>query len=97
MGGKGKPETFEFLGFTHICAKTRDGRFKLARITSKKRMQVKLREVKTELRRRRHLPIPEQGRWLASVVRGHLAYYAVPDNALTVSQVAFCGVAQDRR
>jgi RNA-directed DNA polymerase len=62
MGGKGKPETFEFLGFTHICAKTRDGRFKLARITSKKRMRVKLREVKTELRRRRHLPIPEQGR-----------------------------------
>ena len=70
---KGKPETFEFLGFTHICAKTRDGRFKLARITSKKRMRAKLREVKTELRRRRHLPIPEQGRWLASVVRGHLA------------------------
>jgi group II intron reverse transcriptase/maturase len=84
MGGKGKPETFEFLGFTHICAKTRDGRFKLARITSKKRMRAKLREVKTELRHRRHLPIPEQGRWLASVVRGHLAYYAVPDNALTV-------------
>ena len=44
-------------------------------------MRAKLREVKTELRRRRHLPIPEQGRWLASVVRGHLAYYAVPDNA----------------
>src|SRR3954447_18146551 len=58
MGGQGKPETFEFLGFTHICATTRDGRFKLARITSKKRMRVKLREVKTELRRRRHLPIP---------------------------------------
>jgi RNA-directed DNA polymerase len=84
MGGKGKPETFEFLGFTHICAKTRDGRFKLARITSKKRMRVKLRELKTELRRRRHLPVPEQGRWLASVVRGHVAYYAVPDNAPTV-------------
>jgi RNA-directed DNA polymerase len=79
-----KPETFEFLGFTHICAKTRDGRFKLARITSKKRMRAKLREIKVELRRRRHLPIPEQGRWLASVVRGHLAYYAVPDNALTI-------------
>src|SRR3954471_13089909 len=79
-----KPETFEFLGFTHICAKTRDGRFKLARLTSKKRMRAKLRELKTELRRRRHLPIPEQGRWLASVVRGHLAYYAVPDNAPTV-------------
>jgi RNA-directed DNA polymerase len=79
-----KPETFEFLGFTHICAKTRDGRFKLMRITSKKRMRAKLREVKTELRRRRHLPIPEQGRWLASVVRGHFAYYAVPDNSLAL-------------
>jgi RNA-directed DNA polymerase len=84
IAGKGKPETFEFLGFTHICARTRDGRFKLARITSKKRMRAKLREIKIELRRRRHLPIAEQGRWLASVVRGHLAYYAVPDNALTV-------------
>jgi RNA-directed DNA polymerase len=80
----GKPETFDFLGFTHICARTRDGRFKLARITSKKRMRAKLREVKTELRRRRHLPIAEQGRWLGSVMRGHHAYYAVPDNALTV-------------
>jgi RNA-directed DNA polymerase len=79
-----KPETFEFLGFTHICAKTSDGRFKLMRITSRKRMRAKLREVKTELRRRRHLPIPEQGRWLASVVRGHFAYYAVPDNSLAL-------------
>ena len=78
--GLGKPETFRFLGFTHLCAKTRKGRFKLKRITDSKRMQAKLREVKTELMRRRHLPIPEQGRWLASVVRGHLAYYAVPDN-----------------
>ena len=82
--GLGKPETFEFLGFTHICAKTRAGRFKLKRITSKKRMQAKLRSVKTELRRRRHLPIPDQGRWLASVVRGHAAYYAVPDNTPAV-------------
>lgn len=68
MGLKGKPETFEFLGFTHICAEARDGRFKLARITSKKRMRAKLREVKTELRRRRHVPIPEQGRWLAALL-----------------------------
>jgi RNA-directed DNA polymerase len=78
--GQGKPETFEFLGFTHICAKTKSGRFKLKRVTSKKRMQAKLRAVKTELRRRMHLPITEQGRWLGAVVRGHLAYYAVPDN-----------------
>jgi group II intron reverse transcriptase/maturase len=78
--GAGQPETFEFLGFTHICAKTKRGRFKLKRITIPKRLRAKLREVKDELKRRRHLPVPEQGQWLASVVRGHLAYYAVPDN-----------------
>jgi group II intron reverse transcriptase/maturase len=83
--GLRKPETFEFLGFTHICAKDRHGRFKLKRITSKKRMRAKLREVKTELRRRRHLPIPEQGRWLASVLRGHYNYYAVPGNSEALS------------
>ena len=79
--GLGKPETFKFLGFTHSCAKTRSGRFKLKRVTDSKRMRAKLREVKAELRRRRHLPIPEQGRWLASVLRGHCNYYAVPDNS----------------
>jgi RNA-directed DNA polymerase len=79
--GLGKPETFSFLGFTHICAKTRKGRFKLKRVTDSKRVRAKLREVKTELRRRRHLPIPEQGRWLSSVLRGHCNYYAVPDNS----------------
>jgi RNA-directed DNA polymerase len=79
--GLGKPETFEFLGFTHICANTRSGRFTLKRVTRKKRMRAKLCEVKTELMQRRHLPIPEQGRWLGSVVRGHLAYYAVPGNS----------------
>jgi group II intron reverse transcriptase/maturase len=83
--GLGRPETFDFLGFTHICAKTRNGRFRVERVTSKKRMAAKLREVKEELRRRRHLPIPEQGKWLASVVRGHLAYYAVPGNNRAIS------------
>jgi RNA-directed DNA polymerase len=79
--GLGKPETFRFLGFTHICAKTRNGRFKLKRITDSKRMRAKLHALKSELLRRRHLPIPEQGRWLASVLRGHYNYYAVPDNS----------------
>src|SRR6266567_1820921 len=78
--GIAKPETFEFLGFTHLCGKTRDGRFWLRRITIKKRMRAKLKQVKAELRRRRHWPIPEQGRWLASVLRGHFNYYAVPGN-----------------
>jgi RNA-directed DNA polymerase len=80
--GLGKPETFQFLGFTHACGKTkRTGRFKLKRITDSKRMRAKLRTLKSEMRRRMHLPIPEQGRWLASVLRGHYNYYAVPDNS----------------
>ena len=81
------PETFDFLDFTHCCAKNKSGGFMLKRTTNKKRMAAKLREVKTELMRRRHLPIPEQGRWLASVVQGHLTYYTVPGNIDTV--VAF--------
>jgi group II intron reverse transcriptase/maturase len=83
--GLGKPETFSFLGFTHICARTRNDRFKLKRVTDSKRMRAKLREVKTELKRRRHRPIPEQGRWLASVLRGHCNYYAVPDNIKAIN------------
>ena len=79
--GLGKPESFDFLGFTHVCGKTRKtGRFALKRVTSKKRMRAKLRKVKTELMQRRHDPIPDQGQWLASVVRGHSNYYAVPGN-----------------
>jgi len=78
--GLRKPETFEFLGFTHICAKGRHGRFKVRRVTSKKKMRAKLKSVKTEMRLRMHDPIPEQGRWLARVLQGHYEYYAVPDN-----------------
>jgi len=83
--GQPKPETFEFLGFTHMCAKTRAGRFKLKRVTSKKKLRAKLREIKIELRRRMHLPIPEQGRWLARVLQGHYNYYAVPDNSAALN------------
>jgi len=83
--GLGKPETFDFLGFTHICGKTRAGRFWLRRTTISKRLRSKLHEVKDELKRRRHEPVPDQGRWLASVVRGHLAYYAVPGNMRAVN------------
>jgi group II intron reverse transcriptase/maturase len=82
--GLGKPETFDFLGFTHICGKTREGRFGLRRITVSKRMRAKLKEVKDQLKRRRHEPVPEQGRWLGRVIRGHLAYYAVPGNVRAV-------------
>jgi RNA-directed DNA polymerase len=84
--GLGKPETFQFLGFTHICGKTRKtGRFKLKRITDSKRVRAKLHALKGEMAKRRHLPIPEQGRWLASVLRGHYNYYAVPDNGAALN------------
>jgi group II intron reverse transcriptase/maturase len=79
--GDRKPDTFEFLGFTHICAEDRHERFKLKRVTSKKKMRSKLKSVKTEMRRRMHHPIPEQGLWLARVLQGHYNYYAVPDNS----------------
>jgi len=83
--GLGKPGTFDFLGFTHICAESKnEGRFWVRRITVSKRMRAKLAEVKAETRRRAQQPIPEQGRWLASVVRGHMAYYAVPGNLKAV-------------
>ena len=81
--GEGKPETFTFLGFRHIARMTR-GRFWIQRTTDKKKMTAKLKSVKAELTRKRHLPVPEQGRWLASVIAGHQAYYAVPGNAKAV-------------
>jgi len=77
--GEGKPETFTFLGFRHITRMTR-GRFWVQRVTDKKKMTAKLKQVKAEIMRRRHLPVPEQGRWLASVTTGHSRYYAVPGN-----------------
>ena len=84
--GLGKPETFQFLGFTHICGKTRkSGRFKLVRHTDSKRIRRKLLAVKREMAKRMHLPIPEQGAWLASVLSGHYRYYAVPDNIEALS------------
>jgi RNA-directed DNA polymerase len=82
--GLGKPETFDFLGFTHICVTSQAGRFWVRRITVSKRMRAKLAEVKAEARQRAQQPIPEQGRWLAAVVRGHMAYYAVPGNLKAV-------------
>ena len=78
--GQRKPETFDFLGFTHICGKDQHGRFQLLRKTSRRRMTAKLAAVKTEVKRRRHRPIPTQGKWLGSVVRGYFAYHAIPNN-----------------
>jgi RNA-directed DNA polymerase len=80
--GQGKPETFDFLGFTHICGKKRsNGRFTVLRQTIRKRLQAKLSEVTAELRRRLHDPVPQTGKWLRSVVEGHIRYYGVPMNA----------------
>jgi group II intron reverse transcriptase/maturase len=83
--GEPKPETFSFLGFTHICAQAKNGRFWIRRKTEARRVSAKLTRVNDQLRQRRYLPIPEQGRWLASVVQGHQNYYAVPGNTHAVN------------
>ena len=79
--GLGKPETFDFIGFTHICSRTRKNRrFSLMRKTITKRLGAKAKEVRDALKRMRHKPVPEQSKWLRSVVRGHFNYYGVPGN-----------------
>jgi RNA-directed DNA polymerase len=78
--GEGKPETFDFLGFTHISGKNGLGRFAVRRTTIRKRMRAKLRQVKQQLRERMHDPVPQTGAWLQSVVQGYFNYYAVPGN-----------------
>jgi RNA-directed DNA polymerase len=83
--GLGKPETFNFLGFTYICERNSRGQFLVKRITRRDRMRAKLREIKEELRRRMHQPIPEQGAWIEQVVRGFFAYHAVPTNGAALS------------
>ena len=83
--GKGKPETFDFLGFTHICGKTKGGRFLIHRHTIKKRMRTKLKEIKEGLRRRMHQAIIDQGRWLKRVINGYYNYHAVPTNLMALN------------
>jgi group II intron reverse transcriptase/maturase len=83
--GLGKPETFNFLGFTHVCGRSRRGLFQLKRKSRRDRMRAKLRAIKEELRRRMHEPIPQQGQWLRQVVRGYFAYHAVPTNVASLS------------
>jgi hypothetical protein len=87
--GEGKPETFTFLGFRHIARMTRNGKFWVQRTTDKKKMAAKLKSVKAELTRKRHLSVPEQGKWLARVIAGHQAYYAVPGNAKAVGAFTY--------
>jgi RNA-directed DNA polymerase len=83
--GDGKPETFNFLGFTHICSRSRRGGFQLARHTRRDRKQAKLLEITEDLRRRWHQDVAGQGRWLGSVVRGFFAYHAIPTNFRALS------------
>jgi group II intron reverse transcriptase/maturase len=78
--GEGKPETFTFLGFTHICGQTKEGKFKVMRHTIKKRMHAKVKAIKAELIKRMHAPIQEVGSWLKLIVTGHYQYYGVPGN-----------------
>jgi len=78
--GQRRPSTFAFLGLTHYCGWTRDGRFVCKRKTQSKRLSRKLREVRLEARRRMHRPLAEQHRWLCSVLRGHYRYYGLPNN-----------------
>ena len=77
---EGKPDTFNFLGFTYICVRSLKGKFLVKRNTITKRLRAKLQDLKGELMRRRHEPVAVLGRWLRSVVRGHFNYYAVPGN-----------------
>ena len=83
--GEGKPATFDFLGFTHICGKNKRGKFVVLRHTMRKKMQRKLVELKLELRKRMHTPISEVGKWLRSVLLGHYRYYGVPRNSRKLS------------
>ena len=83
--GGGKPETFNFLGFTHICGKTRRGKFCVLRQTMAKKKRAKLADLTEELRRRMHHPIGETGPWLRTVLLGHYQYYGVPRNGRALS------------
>ena len=87
--GLGKPESFNFLGFTFICGKSRRGKFLLKRKTRRDRMRAKMQAIKQELRQRRHQPIPVQGKWLRQVVMGYFNYHAVPTNNQALAAFRF--------
>jgi RNA-directed DNA polymerase len=87
--GLGKPETFNFLGFTYICSRSRKGRFQVKRKTRRDRMRAKLKAIKCEMQQRRHQPIPEQGKWLGQVVKGYFNYHAVPTNYRAMAAFRF--------
>jgi RNA-directed DNA polymerase len=83
--GEGKPMSFNFLGFVHVCDKTRRGKFTVLRRTMARRMRIKLASLKRELRRRMHDPVPRVGSWLRQVLNGHYRYFGVPRNIRALS------------
>jgi hypothetical protein len=95
--GLGKPETFDFLGFTFICGKSRRGGFLIKRKTRRDRMRAKLQIIKQELRKRMHQPISVQGKWLKQVVTGYFNYHAVPTNSQALAAFRFLVVEIWRR
>jgi len=90
--GLGRPETFAFLGFTHYCAKTRDGWITVKTKTEGKRLVRKLKALRLEAQQRRHDPLAQQRDWLASVLRGHYAYYGLPGNIRALNGFYFMAV-----
>ena len=93
--GEGKPETFDFLGFTHICGRTRSGKFQILRRRMAKRQTAKLKALGEELKIRRQQSIAQQGKWLGAVLRGYYGYHAVPGNLQSVgnASVTNCPIA----
>jgi len=87
--GQGRPETFDFLGFTHYCATSRGGRFIVKRKTARKRGIRKLKELRTEAKRRMHSPVAKQHEWLSAVLRGHFAYFGLPSNMRSMASFAY--------
>lgn len=87
--GVGKPETFDFLGFTHYCGWTRNGKFNVKRRTIRERVRAKLRDIKVELTRWMHAPVVETARWLRSVLEGHFRYFGVPGNQPAMKQLRY--------
>lgn len=86
---QGKPETFGFLGFTHICGRSRRGRAMLLRRTSRKRLQAKLQSIQRSLRRNLNWSVPRMGKYLRALLRGHVAYYGVPTNSRAIAVFRF--------
>ena len=78
--GQGRPETFDFLGFTHCCGIDQQGKFQVVRVTAKKRMRATLTAIREKLYQRRHEPVPVVGAWLQRVLNGYFAHHAVPTN-----------------